>query len=152
MSWFVLFSGSSPYTSTAVIPPPTETRYIREQYLMTLDGSVPSHVGIDGNEKAVFLARTAAEKEVSPTGYLTFSEKSSFEKIELHHFGGIPPSHPWYFGRNPGDSFKLMPRKYQTALSRLVRDHTKALSFHQAFRYFQNANCVIPSSSLLPTS
>ncbi|GFV05680.1 RNase H domain-containing protein, partial [Trichonephila clavipes] len=32
---------------------------------------VPSHVGIDGNEKADFLARTAVEKEVSPTGYLT---------------------------------------------------------------------------------
>ncbi|GFV14178.1 RNase H domain-containing protein [Trichonephila clavipes] len=44
-----------------------------------------SHVRIDGNEKADFLARTAAEEEVSAPGYLTFSELSSLKKIELHH-------------------------------------------------------------------
>ncbi|GFU33142.1 uncharacterized protein TNCV_4156641 [Trichonephila clavipes] len=76
---------------------------------------VPSHVGIDGNEKADFLARTATEEEVSSTGYLTFSELSSLKKIELHHLGRTP-SHSWYFGRNPGGgSFMLMPRQYQTA-------------------------------------
>ncbi|GFT75734.1 hypothetical protein TNCV_3125341 [Trichonephila clavipes] len=80
--------------------------------------SVSSHVGIDGNEKADFLARNAAEEEVILTGYLTFSELSSLTKIELPHLGRTPPSHPWYFGRNPGGSLKLMHRKYQTAPSR----------------------------------
>ncbi|GFU27587.1 hypothetical protein TNCV_283051 [Trichonephila clavipes] len=41
---------------------------------------VPSHVEIDGNEKAHFLARTAAEEEVSTTGSLTFSELSSLKR------------------------------------------------------------------------
>ncbi|GFV19156.1 transposable element Tcb2 transposase [Trichonephila clavipes] len=94
---------------------------------------VPSHVGIDGNEKADFLARPAAEEEVSPTGSLTLS---SFEKIELHHLGRTPFSYPWYFGRNPEGSFKLMPRKYQTAFSRFVSDHIKALTFRQGQEIF----------------
>ncbi|GFU64002.1 RNase H domain-containing protein [Trichonephila clavipes] len=97
---------------------------------------VPSHVGIDGNEKADFLARTAAEEEVSPVGYLTFSELSSLKKIELHHLRRTSPSHPWYFGRNPGGSFKLMPRKYQSAFSRFVSGHIKALTFWQGQKIF----------------
>ncbi|GFT40026.1 uncharacterized protein TNCV_12581 [Trichonephila clavipes] len=96
---------------------------------------VPSHVGIDGNEKADFLARAAAE-EGSPTGSLTFSELSSLKKIELHHLRRDSPSHPWYFGRNPGSSFKLMPRKYQTAISRFVRGQIKALTFRQDPKIF----------------
>ncbi|GFV10269.1 hypothetical protein TNCV_3439551 [Trichonephila clavipes] len=50
--------------------------------------------GIDGNEKANFLVRTAAEKEVSCNGYLTLIELSSLKKIELHHLGRTPPSPP----------------------------------------------------------
>ncbi|GFT47157.1 uncharacterized protein TNCV_3747991 [Trichonephila clavipes] len=63
------------------------------------------HLGIDGNKKADFLARTADEEEVSPTGSFTFSELSSLKKIGLLHLGRIPLSHPWYFGRNPGGLF-----------------------------------------------
>ncbi|GFX10009.1 uncharacterized protein TNCV_4101481 [Trichonephila clavipes] len=101
------------------------------------DGSrVPSHVGIDFNEKADFLPRTAAEEEVSPSGYLTFSELSSLKKIELHHFGRTPPSHPWYFRRNPGGSSKLMPRKYQIAFSHFVSGNRKSLSFRQGQKIF----------------
>ncbi|GFT40065.1 ankyrin repeat, PH and SEC7 domain containing protein secG [Trichonephila clavipes] len=37
---------------------------------------IPSHVGIEGNERADFLARTAAVEGVSPRGNLTFSEIS----------------------------------------------------------------------------
>ncbi|GFW42112.1 HTH_Tnp_Tc3_2 domain-containing protein [Trichonephila clavipes] len=59
---------------------------------------------------------TVAEEKVSRTGYITFSELSS-PKIELHHLGRTTPGHPWYFERNPGGSFKIMPRKYQTAFS-----------------------------------
>ncbi|GFV65363.1 hypothetical protein TNCV_2072761 [Trichonephila clavipes] len=57
-------------------------------------------MGIDGNEKANFLARTAAEEWMSLTWSLSFSTLSSFKKIELNELGGTPPSHPWYFERN----------------------------------------------------
>ncbi|GFW91526.1 transposable element Tcb2 transposase [Trichonephila clavipes] len=111
---------------------------------------VPSHVGIDGNEKADFLARNAAEVEVSSIGYLTFSELSSLN-IEFHPLGRTP-GHPWYFGRNPGSLLKLMPSKYQTAFSRFLSGHMKVLTFHQGQKIFPDTTCVIPSSSLLPTS
>ncbi|GFV38447.1 RNase H domain-containing protein [Trichonephila clavipes] len=42
---------------------------------------VTSPVGIYGNEKADFLAGTAAEEEVNPVGYLTFSELSFLKEI-----------------------------------------------------------------------
>ncbi|GFX12514.1 hypothetical protein TNCV_2930051 [Trichonephila clavipes] len=84
---------------------------------------------IDSNKKTDFLARTAAEEKVRPTGYLTF-QLSSLKKIKLHHLGRTPPSHPWYFRRNPR-SFKLMPRKYQTTFLYFVSSHIKALTFCQ---------------------
>ncbi|GFV47088.1 hypothetical protein TNCV_197831 [Trichonephila clavipes] len=55
--------------------------------------TVPFHVKIDGNEKANFLQRTAAEEEVSPTGSITFSELSFLKKIELNQLGRNLPSH-----------------------------------------------------------
>ncbi|GFW05982.1 hypothetical protein TNCV_4477761 [Trichonephila clavipes] len=97
---------------------------------------VPFQEGIDGNEKAGFLARTAAEEEESSTSSLTFSELSSLKKIELHHLRRTPPSHPSYFGSDSGGSFILMPRKYQTAFSRFVSGHMKALTFHQGQKIF----------------
>ncbi|GFX85806.1 hypothetical protein TNCV_2472081 [Trichonephila clavipes] len=81
-------------------------------------GSHPTW-GIDGNEKADFLARTAAEEKVSPTGSLLL-HSSSLKKIELNQLGRFPPTYPSYLGRNPGGSFKLMPKKYETAFSRFV--------------------------------
>ncbi|GFX04203.1 hypothetical protein TNCV_3973521 [Trichonephila clavipes] len=50
--------------------------------------------------------------------------------------GRTPPSHTWYLGRNPGGSFRLMPRKYQTAFSRFVSGHIKALTFRQSQKIF----------------
>ncbi|XP_055924407.1 uncharacterized protein LOC129956512 [Argiope bruennichi] len=41
----------------------------------------PSHVGVEGNEKADSLAKSAAEEGVSHCGKLTFSEISSLAKI-----------------------------------------------------------------------
>ncbi|GFW47916.1 hypothetical protein TNCV_2401031 [Trichonephila clavipes] len=37
MAWFVSFSWTLPYPSTAIIPPQTETTFISEQYSMTFD-------------------------------------------------------------------------------------------------------------------
>ncbi|GFV82497.1 RNase H domain-containing protein [Trichonephila clavipes] len=45
---------------------------------------IPSHVGIEGNERADFLARTAAVEGVSPRGNLSFSEISTISKLELN--------------------------------------------------------------------
>ncbi|GFX14433.1 RNase H domain-containing protein [Trichonephila clavipes] len=42
---------------------------------------IPSHVGIEGNKRADFLARTAAVEGVSPRGNLTFSEISTISKL-----------------------------------------------------------------------
>ncbi|GFW40223.1 hypothetical protein TNCV_5119041 [Trichonephila clavipes] len=43
--WFAEFSGPPLYSSTAVIPPQTETRFIREQYPMPFDdpGTMTMH-------------------------------------------------------------------------------------------------------------
>ncbi|GFX20649.1 hypothetical protein TNCV_4269811 [Trichonephila clavipes] len=69
---------------------------------------------------------------------------SSIKKIELHHLGRTPPSHPWYFGRNPGGLFKLMPRKCHTAFSRFVSGHIKALSFRQGQKIFPECYSCYP--------
>ncbi|GFW14082.1 hypothetical protein TNCV_3546711 [Trichonephila clavipes] len=86
----------------------------------------PSHMGIDGNEKTNILARTTAEEMVSHTGFLTFSKLSSLKNIELNQLGRTP-SHSWYFGRNPRGSFRLMSRKYQTAISRFLSGHIEII-------------------------
>ncbi|GFW31282.1 retrovirus-related Pol polyprotein from transposon 17.6 [Trichonephila clavipes] len=49
---------------------------------------VTSHMGIDGNEKADFFTKTAAEEGVSPTGSSKFS---SLKNIELNQLGKTPP-------------------------------------------------------------
>ncbi|GFW89928.1 hypothetical protein TNCV_864581, partial [Trichonephila clavipes] len=114
----------------------------------------PSHVWIDGNEKTGFLAMTTAEEGVIPTGSLTFSELSSLRRIKLNHLGRTLPSYSWCFGRNPGGSFTLMPRKYQTAFSRFVTDHVKALTFRQGRKIFlechwYNSELVSPAHILI---
>ncbi|GFQ97804.1 hypothetical protein TNCT_225911 [Trichonephila clavata] len=82
---------------------------------------------MDGSEKADFLARTVDEEAVSPTGFLSFSELSSLKKIELNQLIRAPPlTYHWYFGRNPGGSFRRMPWKYHTTFLRFVRGHIKA--------------------------
>ncbi|GFR04769.1 hypothetical protein TNCT_626431 [Trichonephila clavata] len=74
---------------------------------------------------------TAAEERVSPIG--TLRELSSFKKIERDQLGRIPPSYPWYFGRNTGGSFRLMRKKYQTAFSRFISDQNKEGFYISAF-------------------
>ncbi|GFW47895.1 hypothetical protein TNCV_2400821 [Trichonephila clavipes] len=70
------------------------------------------------------------------TGSLTFSELSSLKKIGLNQLRITAPSHPWYFGRNPEGSSRLMRRKYQTTFSRFVSGHIKALTFRQGQKVF----------------
>ncbi|GFY26780.1 putative RNA-directed DNA polymerase from transposon BS [Trichonephila clavipes] len=60
---------------------------------------IPSPVGIDGNERADLLARTAAVEGVSPRGTLTFSEISTISNLELNRLIKTPPSHAWYFAK-----------------------------------------------------
>ncbi|GFX77592.1 uncharacterized protein TNCV_1752031 [Trichonephila clavipes] len=39
-------------------------------------------------------------------------------------------------GRHPGGSFRLMPRKYQTAFLRFVNDHLKTFTFNEGQKIF----------------
>ncbi|GFW15110.1 hypothetical protein TNCV_172571 [Trichonephila clavipes] len=89
---------------------------------------IPLHVSIEGNERADFLASTAAVEGVSPRGNLTFSEISTIPKLELNRQIKTPPSHAWYFAKCPGASFRLSSRPLQSTYSRFLSGHTQELS------------------------
>ncbi|GFV18592.1 hypothetical protein TNCV_2872251 [Trichonephila clavipes] len=112
---------------------------------------VPSQVRIDGNKKTNFLASCLAEEGMNLIGSLTFSELFFLKKIELNHLERTPPTQPWYLGRNPGCSFRLMPQKYQSTFSRFVSNHIKALTYGRGQNIFPEAAGVFPSWSLLRT-
>ncbi|GFU42983.1 putative RNA-directed DNA polymerase from transposon BS [Trichonephila clavipes] len=97
---------------------------------------IPSHVGIEGSERADFLARTAAVEGVSPKGNLTFSEISTISKYELNRQIKTPPSHAWYFAKCPGESFRLSSRPLQSTYSRFLSGHTRALRFSNGQKIF----------------
>ncbi|GFT70823.1 RNase H domain-containing protein [Trichonephila clavipes] len=97
---------------------------------------IPLHVGIEGNERADFLARTAAVEGVSPRGNLTFSEISTISKLELNRQIKTPPSHAWYFAKCPGESFRLSSRPLQSTYSRFLSGHTRALRFSNGQKTF----------------
>ncbi|GFW28134.1 putative RNA-directed DNA polymerase from transposon BS [Trichonephila clavipes] len=98
--------------------------------------SIPSHGGIEGNERADFLARTAAVEDVSPRGNLTFSEISTISKLELNRQIKTPPSHAWYFAKCPGESFRLSSRPLQSTYSRFLSGHIRALRFSNGQKTF----------------
>lgn len=97
---------------------------------------IPSHVGVEGNEKADFLARSGSEEGVNPGGELTFSEISSLAKIKINKLTKIPPNHSWYFAKRPGETFNIRPRQYQTAFSRYLSGHTRGITFQQGQKKF----------------
>ncbi|GFQ78325.1 hypothetical protein TNCT_241691 [Trichonephila clavata] len=88
-----------------------------------------SHVGIKSNEKVDSLSSTASEEEASPTVSLTFCEFFSLKKIDLNQLERIPPSHNWYFGRNPGGSFRFMSGKNADRLFELCERSYKSSHF-----------------------
>ncbi|GFS72493.1 putative RNA-directed DNA polymerase from transposon BS [Trichonephila clavipes] len=94
------------------------------------------NVGIEGNERADFLVRTAAVEGVSPRGNLTFSEISTISKLELNRQIKTPPSHAWYFAKCPGESFRLSSRPLPTTYSRFLSGHTRALRFSNGQKTF----------------
>ncbi|GFV62492.1 RNase H domain-containing protein [Trichonephila clavipes] len=97
---------------------------------------IPSHVSIEGNERAGFLARTAAVKGVSPRGNLTFSEISTIYKLELNRQIKTPSSPAWYFAKCSGESFRLSSRPLQSTYSRFLSGHTRALMFSNGQKTF----------------
>ncbi|GFT21885.1 RNase H domain-containing protein [Trichonephila clavipes] len=102
---------------------------------------IPSHVGIEGNERADFLARTAAVEGVSPTrGNLTFSEISTISKLELNRQIKTPPIHAWYFAKCPGESFRLSSIPLQSTYSRFLSRHKRALRFSNGQKIFQECH------------
>ncbi|GFV31982.1 hypothetical protein TNCV_4195441 [Trichonephila clavipes] len=92
----------------------------------------------------------AIEKKIQRDSVLCAPVKEIPGKIELHHLSRTLPSHPWNFGRNPGGSFKLMPGMYQTAFSRFVSGHIKALFFLQTQKIFPE--CHLCYSELVSTA
>ncbi|GFX50993.1 putative RNA-directed DNA polymerase from transposon BS [Trichonephila clavipes] len=101
---------------------------------------IPSHVGIEGNERADFLARTAAVEGVSPRGNLTFSEISTISKLELNRQIKTPPSYAWYFAKCPGESFRLSRGPHQSTSSRFLSGHTRALRFSNEQKTFPDCH------------
>ncbi|GFY00378.1 putative RNA-directed DNA polymerase from transposon BS [Trichonephila clavipes] len=97
---------------------------------------IPSHVGIEGNEIAGFLARTTAVEGVSPRGNLTISEIFTISKLELNRQIKTSPSHAWYFAKCPGESFRLSSRPLQSTYSRVLSGHTRALRFSNGQKTF----------------
>ncbi|GFV78720.1 probable RNA-directed DNA polymerase from transposon BS [Trichonephila clavipes] len=97
---------------------------------------IPSHVGIEGNKRTDFLARTAAVEGVSPRGNLTFSEISTISKLELNRLIKTPPSHAWYFAKCPDEFFRLSSRPLQSTYSRFLSGHTRALRFSNGQKTF----------------
>ncbi|GFW74791.1 uncharacterized protein TNCV_5137701 [Trichonephila clavipes] len=94
------------------------------------------HVGIEGYERADFLARTAAVEGVSPRGNLTFFEISTISKLELNRPIITPPSHAGYFAKYPRESFRLSSRPLQSTYSRFLSGHTRALRFSNGQKTF----------------
>ncbi|GFV58865.1 autophagy protein 5 [Trichonephila clavipes] len=68
---------------------------------------------------------------------LTFAELSSIKRMEFNALWRVPPSHPWYFGRNPRWYHQLnIPRDRQRALPRFFSGHIKSLTFEQGRKDF----------------
>ncbi|GFX50427.1 RNase H domain-containing protein, partial [Trichonephila clavipes] len=97
---------------------------------------IPWHVGIEANERADFLDRTAAVEGVRTRGNLTFYEISTISKLELNRQIKTPPSHAWYFAKCPGESFRLSSRPLQSTYSRFLSGHTRALRFSNGQKTF----------------
>ncbi|GFS78677.1 RNase H domain-containing protein [Trichonephila clavipes] len=62
---------------------------------------VHSHIGLNGNEIADSVAKSAIVDSLRDDTGLTFAELSSIKRIELNELWGIPPAHPWYSGKRP---------------------------------------------------
>ncbi|GFW71822.1 hypothetical protein TNCV_4658701 [Trichonephila clavipes] len=83
---------------------------VNQLALKTINGIPQSSLKIytdgsrEGNERADVLARTASVEDVSPRGNPTFSEISTYSKLELNRQIKIPPSHAWYFAKCPDRS------------------------------------------------
>ncbi|GFV27888.1 hypothetical protein TNCV_1115971, partial [Trichonephila clavipes] len=59
---------------------------------------VPSNIGLNGNEIADSLAKSATADALHGDTCLTFAEIPSVKRIELNALWRIPSAYPWYFG------------------------------------------------------
>ncbi|GFU22025.1 RNase H domain-containing protein [Trichonephila clavipes] len=91
---------------------------------------VPSHIGLDGNEIAGSLAKSATADALRGDACLTFAALSSIKRMELNALWRVPLAHPWYFGRKPRWCHQLnIPRDRQTVLSCFFSGHIKSFTF-----------------------
>ncbi|GIY74884.1 hypothetical protein CEXT_716561 [Caerostris extrusa] len=80
-------------------------------------------VGVEGNEKANSLAKSAAEGDADLWRDFFPGDNKNEQAFKT------PPNHSWYSARKPGGSFQLRPRFHETAFSRFLSGHTSALTF-----------------------
>ncbi|GFV58559.1 RNase H domain-containing protein [Trichonephila clavipes] len=71
------------------------------------------------------------------TDLLTYNEIYSKVKTENNRTWKTPPSHDWYQQKGPGATLDLKGvRKLQTSITRLIRGHTRGLTFVQGQKTF----------------
>ncbi|GFW92995.1 RNase H domain-containing protein [Trichonephila clavipes] len=97
---------------------------------------VPSHIGLNGNEIADSLSKSAIADNLRGNTCLTFSELSYIKRIELNALWRISPTRTWYFGKKTSWYHQLnIPRSQQTA-PRFFSGHIKSLTFQQGRKVF----------------
>ncbi|GFY18794.1 hypothetical protein TNCV_2400121 [Trichonephila clavipes] len=62
---------------------------------------IPSHIGLNGNEIADSLAKSATAVALRGDACLTFAELCSIKRMELYALWIVFPAHPWCFAKNP---------------------------------------------------
>ncbi|GFV53030.1 RNase H domain-containing protein [Trichonephila clavipes] len=60
---------------------------------------VASHIGLNSNEIADSLVKSATADTLQGKACLSFTEISSIKRLELSALWGVPPAHPWYFDK-----------------------------------------------------
>ncbi|GFW08108.1 hypothetical protein TNCV_2978751 [Trichonephila clavipes] len=100
---------------------------------------VPSHIGLNGNDIADSLAKSATADALRGDACLTFAELSSIKRMELNALWRVPPAHSWYFGSKSCWCHQLnIPRDRQTALSRFLVATSSLILLNRAGKSFRN--------------
>ncbi|GBO45453.1 hypothetical protein AVEN_69899-1 [Araneus ventricosus] len=109
--------------------------------------SIPSHVGVFGNEEADVLAKEGSALPSASSSELFTSEIYYIQKAIANSAWRNPPTHDWYAGNRPGLSLQSVgTRSAQTALARLRSGHIKSLKFIDKEKTFSSCPCSCPAS------
>ncbi|GFU18079.1 RNase H domain-containing protein [Trichonephila clavipes] len=96
-----------------------------------------SHVNLYFNDLANELAKEGSNDPIDSSDLLTYNEIYSKVKADNNRTWKTPPSHDWYQQNGPGAALELKgDRKLPTAITRLISDHTRGLTFVQGQKTF----------------